>query len=74
MTSRSGALPEVADDPQLLGDADDPEDIGRAIGRILGDASLRERMRRTGLERVRQFGWDRAAEGTVAVFKRTLAR
>lgn len=42
--------------------------------KMISDDTLRERMRPLGLPRVWSFGWDRAAEGTLKVFKRALAQ
>ncbi len=37
----------------------DPEALAAAIAQLLDDPAARERMGRSGLERSRQFGWDR---------------
>ena len=74
VSSRSGSLPEVAGDAALLADADDTKEIASAVIKVLNDAALRERMRRLGSQRVRQFSWDRAAAETIEVFLRAMAQ
>jgi glycosyltransferase involved in cell wall biosynthesis len=54
----------------------DPEDegsIAEAIESLLGDESLRERLRAAGRERASGFTWERAADLTVAAYRRALA-
>ena len=44
-------------------------DLAKAINRLLGDASLRERMARAGRERVeREFGWPAIAQQTADLY------
>ena len=40
--------------------------------RVLTDAPLREELRTKGLERARQFTWERTARETVAVYQEVL--
>jgi glycosyltransferase involved in cell wall biosynthesis len=71
--SNASSLPEVAGDAALLFDPHDLSAIAGALGRLLGDAALRERLRRMGGERVREFTWERTARLTLASYMRTLA-
>ena len=73
VTTTGGALPEVAGDAALLVPPGDAGALAAAIGRVLDDASLRERMRRAGRERALQrFTWRSAAEATAAEYERVL--
>jgi len=72
-TSGRGALAEVAGDAALLFEPESVDDIRAALMRLLGDEALRERLRAAGRERAAAFPWERTAELTLAVYRRTLA-
>jgi glycosyltransferase involved in cell wall biosynthesis len=71
--SRVSALPELAGDAALYFDPFDTSSITEALERLLGDESLRQRLREAGLERARAFSWEAAAEATLASYERALA-
>jgi glycosyltransferase involved in cell wall biosynthesis len=73
IVSRAASLPEVCGDAALYFDPLDPASIADAILRVLGDPELRETLRRRGVERARQFTWDRSAQGALNVLERVLA-
>jgi glycosyltransferase involved in cell wall biosynthesis len=52
----------------LLAPIGDGPALGAAIARIVGDADLREALRRAGRDRVREFSLDRTVEGTLEVY------
>jgi len=58
-------MPEVAGDAALLVD---PLNIGDALLRLAEDQSLRDDLIRRGLERVRQFTWNRPSKN-LAVYE-----
>jgi glycosyltransferase involved in cell wall biosynthesis len=70
--SNASSLPEVAGDAALLFEPSDTQAIATAITRLLDDQALRERLRGLGLERARQFTWQRTARLTLASYARTL--
>jgi glycosyltransferase involved in cell wall biosynthesis len=72
--SNASSLPEVAGDAALLFEPSDTRAIATAITRLLDDPALRERLRGLGLERARQFTWQRTARLTLASYARTLGR
>jgi glycosyltransferase involved in cell wall biosynthesis len=74
VVSDRASLPEVVGDAGLLVNPDDPEDIARALTRVLTDETLRFRMRERGLEQAARFTWDRAARETLAVYREVLAQ
>ena len=59
------SLPEVAGDAALLFDPRDPVAMADAMRRLLTDDLLSTRLRRRGLERCREFTWDRSAQGVL---------
>ncbi len=69
VTSRVSSLPEVAGDAGLLVEPTDVGDIATAVGTVLDDRELRQKLRTAGLERAAQFSWDKAARETVRVYE-----
>jgi glycosyltransferase involved in cell wall biosynthesis len=72
VVSDRASLPEVVGGAGLLVDPDDPQDIARALGRVLTEEALRTRMREQGWAQVARFTWDRAARETLAVYQEVL--
>jgi glycosyltransferase involved in cell wall biosynthesis len=73
IVSRTASLPEVCGDAALYFDPLDPGSIAEAVLRLLRQPELRATLRCRGLERARQFTWDRSAETALAVLERVLA-
>lgn len=69
VTSNVTALPEVVGDAAVLVDPYDVDSIAEGIRRVVEDSALRETLRLKGLERARQFSWDRTAELTWKVLQ-----
>jgi glycosyltransferase involved in cell wall biosynthesis len=72
--SNASSLPEVAGDAALLFDPHRPAQIAAALGRLLTDAGLRERLGQLGRERAREFTWERSARLTLDSYARALGR
>ena len=66
---RAGAVAEVVGDAGLLVDEQDPDALGEALVTVLGDDSLRSRLRAVAKPRAARFSWDRAADDTLAVYR-----
>ncbi|MCB0216319.1 MAG: glycosyltransferase family 4 protein [Caldilineae bacterium] len=71
--SDSSSLPEVVGEAALRFDPLDSQDIARALGRLLDDAELRDRLRRAGIARAAGFSWDRCAAESLAVLEACLS-
>jgi glycosyltransferase involved in cell wall biosynthesis len=69
VVSDRASLPEVVGEAGLLVDPDEPEDIARALRRVLMDESLRAKMRKRGLAQAARFSWQRVAQETLAVYR-----
>jgi glycosyltransferase involved in cell wall biosynthesis len=61
IVSNRGALPEVVGDAGLFIDPDDPESLATALATLIEDPNLWEVCARRGLDRAREFTWNRTA-------------
>ena len=73
IVSDTSSLPEVVGDAGLLVDPYDVKGLAIAIERVLTDAQLQTEMRTKGLERAKQFTWEKAARETLAVYETVVA-
>jgi glycosyltransferase involved in cell wall biosynthesis len=64
----ASSLPEVVGDAALRVPPDDVGGWATALWRLLGDAALREELRRRGLARAAQFSYERVARDTLDVY------
>ena len=74
VASRRGSLPEVLGDAGQLVDADDPQGFSDAIDRVLSDTAFAAACAAKGIERSRQYRWDRAAQQTYDLYQRAIER
>jgi glycosyltransferase involved in cell wall biosynthesis len=72
ITSDHGAMHEVAGDAALVVDPLDEAAIRTAMQQLLEDGSVRVRLSTAGRERAEGYTWDRAAAGTMAVYRAAL--
>jgi glycosyltransferase involved in cell wall biosynthesis len=70
--SCAGPLREVAGEAAVFFDPTDVQDMARAIREILGDIALRERLVASGLKRVQQFSFCRAAKETLSLYREVM--
>jgi glycosyltransferase involved in cell wall biosynthesis len=70
----AGSLPEVVGDAGLGADPYDPQDIARQFHRVLADGEFRRQLSRRALAASAAFHWPDAAEQTLALYERCLAR
>jgi glycosyltransferase involved in cell wall biosynthesis len=69
LTSHSSSLAEVAGDAALLVDPLDVDQIAQGIHRLIQDQELRSRNVQRGLERVRQFDWEKTAARVLEILE-----
>lgn len=62
IVSDGGALPEAVGDAGLIFDLADPGSLATALRRGLEDGDLRSFLRAKGLERAKEFPWQRSAD------------
>jgi len=65
-------LREVAGDAALTFKSDDHEELAAMIEMVLTSDSLKEEMVQKGIQKVREYSWDRVAEATILTYKRAL--
>jgi glycosyltransferase involved in cell wall biosynthesis len=70
--SDTTSLPEVAGEAALYFDPTDISSIGRAVERLLVDASTRERLAAAGRARAEQFSWEATARATLRSYELAL--
>lgn len=69
ISSRRGAIPEVAGDAAFLVDPDSPDEIASAISSIVNYKSVFQKLQTRGLMRVKLFSWNNTAVRTLAVYQ-----
>ena len=73
ITSNVSSIPEVVGDAALLIDPYEPEAIFDAMRRVLTEPELAQSLRARGLERVRQFSWERSIRRVREIYDEVLA-
>lgn len=69
VTANTGACPEIANSAALYVDPNDPHDIAEKVIEALKNEELANGLVTLGLERAKEFSWERAATKTLAVFE-----
>lgn len=73
VASNAASLPEVVGGAGLMAPPDDVHSLAEAVLQILENSVKREQCIGRGLERARQFTWERSARETLRVYDRVLA-
>ncbi len=68
VTSNVSSLPEVASDAAILINPYSEKDIYTTVCSLLENGSLREELISKGLDRVREFSWEKTARETLKVY------
>lgn len=74
ITSHTSSMPEVGGNAAIYIDPYNSRDIADALRGLLGSSSLQKQLRDRGIERARQFTWERAARETLSVFENAKMR
>jgi glycosyltransferase involved in cell wall biosynthesis len=74
VVAEASSLPEVVGDAALRVPPDDIAGWTTALWRLLADTQLREDLRQRGLQRARQFSYERVARETLAVYEQVSLR
>jgi glycosyltransferase involved in cell wall biosynthesis len=70
VVSNVSSLPEVVGDAAVLVDPHDIDSIVDGLRCVLTNPTRADDMRRKGLERSREFSWERSVARTLEVYKR----
>ncbi len=70
LCANASSLPEVVGDAALLVDPTSVDAIREGLRRLLSDSDLRADLRTRGIQRAAQFSWERAAQETLAIYRR----
>ena len=73
VASSRGSLPEVVGDAGLLIDPDDVESLVTAMTTLARDGALRAVCAERGLDRAKQFSWDRTARDVRRAYEEAIA-
>jgi glycosyltransferase involved in cell wall biosynthesis len=68
--SNSSSLPEVAGNAAIMVDPYDIDGFSVAMEKVIENGDLRNNMIQNGLERVKQFSWEKAARETLQVYEK----
>lgn len=74
LTTRCGAIPEVAGDAALYCESTDAEAIAAALARLADDATLRASLAQRGLARAAAFTWRATARRHVDIYRALVSR
>ena len=69
ISSKRSSLPEVGGDAVLYFDPECVEDIAGTLERVLNDSTLQKQLVERGLERAKQFSWEKCARTTLAALR-----
>lgn len=72
ITSNVSSMPEVLGGAGTLIDPNQPEEISAAMGKVLTDKALFDKMKSEGLARARTFSWQKCAEETLNVYENVI--
>ena len=72
VASDASSLPEVVGEAGIMVEPRDVRGLAEAMERVLIDKHLRAELRAKGLERAKQFTWERAAQETLEVYREVL--
>jgi glycosyltransferase involved in cell wall biosynthesis len=69
IASKISSIPEVVGDAGILLDLNNPQPWSKMIYNVLTNQQLQQELRVKGLNRAKQFSWDKTAKFTLAVYE-----
>jgi glycosyltransferase involved in cell wall biosynthesis len=72
ITSNVSSLPEVVGDAAITVDPHNIKELSKKINKILSNKDLQNKMIQRGIERAKQFTWDKTARETIKVYEDVL--
>jgi glycosyltransferase involved in cell wall biosynthesis len=70
ITSNVSSMPEVASDAAIIVDPHNTHDIVEALTKVLTDAELAKQLKRDGLQRAKEFTWQKSGEKLATLLRR----
>lgn len=74
ISANRSSLPEVAGDAAILVDPLDVEAIVEAVCRLQQDSTYQITLKQRGLERVKQFSWEKSAMRTAQIYEKLMTQ
>ena len=74
VTSNVSSMPEVGGDAAIYFNPYDEKDMAEKIRQVLDDKQLRKTMIAKGLEKVKEYSWDKCARETLKVYEKVLSK
>ena len=72
--AKAGSLPEIAGDCAYYFNSDDIEELAAAIGTVVTDSKVREKLIKAGFEWTKRFSWEKTAARTVEVIRQVYSQ
>ncbi len=72
LTSNVSSMPEIAGDAAVVVNPYDVEAIAHGLERLITDEELRKALKEKGLERAKQFTWEKSAVALLNIYTRLL--
>lgn len=69
VTADSGPTAELAGKAEALADGASPDDTANALARVISDDRYREALVRYGINRAKEYGWDRYVSGILKLYE-----
>lgn len=73
VAAENSSIPEVVGDTAFMFNSTDVKELTRKMSMILEDPSLQNDMKRRGLERAKNFSWNKCALATMDVYKKAIS-
>jgi len=74
VASNTTSIPEVVGAAGILVNPDDQNQVIQALSDVIPDGRRRETMIQAGLDRVKEFSWEKCAEQTLAVYRQVIQK
>lgn len=68
LTSNAGSIPEVGGQAALYFSPNNTDELIKAMKKIAEDKGLKEELKEKGLERIKDFPWEKCARETIEIF------
>lgn len=74
ITSNTSSMPEVGGDGAIYANPFSVKDLKNKVDLVLNDSGLKKKMVEKGLDRSKQFTWEKTAQETINLYKKVLEK